>query len=125
MKNSIKKYIISAGILSAIIFFQNNLYAQKVVEEEFKVSGNCFMCKERIEEALDKDGIRLATWDVKTKMLKVAYRPDKISLIKIKALLAEAGHDSEVIKAPSNVYEGLPYCCGYRDRDHSGNKIDQ
>jgi hypothetical protein len=80
------------------------------------------MCKERIETALDSKGIKMAQWDAKTKNLEIAYNSSKITEQQIHELVAAAGHDTEKVKAKDEVYAKLPFCCLYRDHDHSGIK---
>jgi hypothetical protein len=92
----------------------------KVVTASIKVYGNCGMCKERIERALDFKGIKKATWDPATKNLQVIYVPSKINEYRICELVAAAGHDTDAVKAKDEVYAELPFCCLYRDHDHSG-----
>ena len=105
--------------LSVAVFAQS-----KTVKSTIKVYGNCTMCKKRIETALDHKGIKLAQWDTKTKELQVVYNSDKISEIQIHELVAAAGHDTDKAKAKEEVYSELPFCCLYRDHDHS-NVIDK
>jgi mercuric ion binding protein len=105
--------------LSSVTFAQS-----KTVTANIKVFGNCVMCKKRIETALDHNGIKLAQWDAKTKNLQVVYNSSKISELKIHELVAAAGHDTEKVKAKDDVYADLPFCCLYRDHDHSGMKDD-
>lgn len=92
----------------------------KVVTASIKVYGNCGMCKERIERALEYKGIKKATWDQATKILQVIYVPAKINEQRICELVAAAGHDTDAVKAKDEVYAELPFCCLYRDHDHSG-----
>ncbi|MDL5049439.1 heavy-metal-associated domain-containing protein [Oscillatoria amoena NRMC-F 0135] len=92
----------------------------KAITSTIKVYGNCGMCKERIESALDQKGIKKATWDVATKNLTVIHSPSKITEQQICELLAAVGHDTDKAKAKDEVYAGLPFCCLYRDHDHSG-----
>jgi hypothetical protein len=75
------------------------------------------MCKKRIESALDRSGIKFASWDTKTKNLEVVYNNKKISELQIHELVAAAGHDTEKVKATDEVYAKLPFCCLYRDHD--------
>ena len=42
--------------------------------ETFKVSGNCGMCKSKIEKAAKEAGAKTAIWNVDTKMLTVFYK---------------------------------------------------
>jgi hypothetical protein len=77
------------------------------------------MCKKRIETALDHTGIKTASWDTQTKNLAVVYNSKKISEQGIHELIASTGHDTEKVKAKDEVYATLPFCCLYRDHDHS------
>lgn len=121
-----KTNIISIFLFAVVIFFSQSVLAQgKVVKANIKVFGNCGMCKERIESALDQGGVKLASWDTKSKNLEVVYNPKKIKEIEIHELIAGAGHDTEKVKAKDDVYAKLPFCCLYRDHDHSGIKDDK
>jgi periplasmic mercuric ion binding protein len=111
-----------------IIFLVTSFYAaaqSKTVKTSIKVFGNCGMCKERIETALDQSGIKVAQWDSKTKNLELVYNRKKISEEKIHELIAGVGHDTEKVKAKDDVYAALPFCCLYRDHDHSGIKDEK
>ncbi len=79
----------------------------------FKVNGNCEMCKERIEEALDVRGIKSADWNVETKMITVVYDRKKINEEKIHRLIAAAGYETEKQAADEEAYRKLPGCCQY------------
>lgn len=81
--------------------------------DTIKVGGNCGMCKARIEKALKINGINKANWEVKTKMLTVTYDTQVISFDQIQQAVANAGHDTEKIKAVDSVYTKLPGCCKY------------
>lgn len=109
-------------IIIFLIAFAMSAFAQtpaKVVTANLKVYGNCSMCKERIEKALDTKGVKQAKWNSATKNLEVIYVPEKISEKKIRELVSAAGHDTDSTKAQDAVYAKLPFCCLYRDRDHS------
>jgi mercuric ion binding protein len=43
--------------------------------EKIKVSGNCGMCKERIESTAKVEGVTKADWDKDTKLLTLVYNP--------------------------------------------------
>lgn len=88
--------------------------AQKVVHDTLRVEGNCEMCKERIEKALDVKGVRFADWNIQTKMLDIVYNPKKISEERIHAIINNAGHDTEKGKASDEAYKKLHPCCDYR-----------
>lgn len=94
----------------------------KVQKATITVYGNCTMCKNRIEQALDNKGIKQAVWSPKTKKLEVVYVPSKITEQQIHEIVASVGHDTDKLKAKDEVYSELPFCCLYRDHDHSGMK---
>jgi mercuric ion binding protein len=104
----------------SLILVCNLAFAQaKTVQSTIKVYGNCGMCKKRIETALDTKGIKQATWDSKTKDLLLVYNSSKITEMEIHQLIAAVGHDTDKVKAKDEVYADLPFCCLYRDHDHS------
>lgn len=108
-------------LFTSTVFAQTTPAASaKVVTANFKVFGNCGECKQRIEKALDTKGVKQAKWNVSTKNLEVIYVPTKITEQKIRELVSAVGHDTETTKAPDKVYAKLPFCCLYRDHDHSG-----
>lgn len=81
------------------------------------------MCKTRIEQAAKVQGVSSATWDEKTKILKVEFYSSKISLDAIHKNIAKAGHDTEKERADDAVYNKLPACCKYqRSINHSEHK---
>jgi len=81
----------------------------------FHVSGNCDMCKARIEKAAKSvEGVKSAYWDEKSRKIHVGYDEMKTDPTKIGASIARAGHDTEKIKADDKVYDALPECCKYR-----------
>jgi mercuric ion binding protein len=109
--------------LIAFLFISIAVIAQSksnLVTANIKVYGNCGMCKDRIEQALDHNGIKKATWDPTTKNLEVVYVPKKINEQQICDLVSAVGHDTDKSKANYEVYAKLPFCCLYRDHDHSG-----
>ena len=73
------------------------------------------MCKDRIENALDKPGISKAKWEKTTQSVTITYNPRKLEEIQLHNLIAIAGHDTEKVKALDKAYEELPDCCKYRD----------
>jgi copper chaperone CopZ len=115
-----KIFVLLFAIISISSFAQS-----KTVTSHIKVFGNCGMCKQRIETALEVKGIKTASWDSKTKMLDVVYNSSKISEQKIHEIVASVGHDTELVKAKENTYSDLPFCCLYRDHDHSNVKDEK
>lgn len=83
----------------------------------FTVSGNCEMCKKRIEEAAKGKGVTAALWDIDSKILTLQYNPSHTSVEKVQQRIADVGHDAGLKIAKGYVYKGLPDCCLYRDGD--------
>ena len=82
--------------------------------ETLNVSGNCEMCKARIEKAAQVEGVSKAEWVNKTKMLSVTFDPTKTTMELIGKKVAGAGHDNAKSKAAEKTYSALPGCCKYR-----------
>jgi copper chaperone CopZ len=100
-------------VLSVTAFAQKN-------ESVFKVSGNCNMCKNRIEKAAySLPGINSFEWNVKTKQAKVSFDYQRVTLTQLQKKIAEAGHDSEGFNAPAISYTSLPHCCRYERKVQS------
>ena len=84
-------------------------------ELQFKVSGECEMCKDRIETAAKTvSGVKSAEWFAEKQMLHVEFDGDKTNSDAIQKAIAAVGHDTENFKAPEDVYKELPECCLYR-----------
>jgi len=81
----------------------------------FDVSGNCDLCKERIEKAAKSvDGVQKAVWDIKTKKISITFAKSRTTSETIQKAIAGAGHDTERFKATAENYKQLPGCCLYR-----------
>ncbi|MHB8259906.1 MAG: heavy-metal-associated domain-containing protein [Bacteroidia bacterium] len=109
--------------LIMLIFISMSSFGQSTKKEtktsSFNVSGVCEQCKKRIENAADIKGVKFAEWDVKTHILKVTYRTDKVSETQIKQAILSAGHDVENEKASEAAYNKLPDCCKYKETNNS------
>ncbi len=93
--------------ISTVVFAANKT-------ESLKVSGNCEMCKARIEKAAKVAGVTKAEWNQKTKALTLVYDPAKVKSDDVQRKIAAAGHDTPKYKATTAVYNALPGCCKYR-----------
>ncbi|MBS3945021.1 MAG: heavy-metal-associated domain-containing protein [Melioribacter sp.] len=104
------------ALIIVLAIAASSLLAQetKVVENEFKVFGNCGMCKTRIEKAIKIKEVKYAKWNKETKILKVAFE-SSITADSLHKRIAAVGYDTELFKAPDSVYVKLPGCCLYRD----------
>ena len=69
-------------ILIFLISFPFILSCQEINEKtnkvQFEVTGNCIMCKKRIENAaLLSKGVKYASWDIPSNQLTLIYNPKK------------------------------------------------
>ena len=87
----------------------------KIKTEECTVAGVCGMCEKRIENAALINGVKMAEWDKETQILKVVYKPKKVSLQEIHKAVAESGHRTDKVEADKKAYSNLPKCCQYDD----------
>lgn len=102
-------------ILSLIILLGlSSIYAQKSKIETIKIntSGQCSMCKERIEKALVfEKGIKNADYDIETAVVTIKYNTTKTTPDKIKKVINLCGYDADDSKADEAAYQKLPNCC--------------
>jgi len=83
-------------------------------EVVFKVSGNCAMCKSRIEKAVQSlDGVTYVLWNKNTKMISIHYDEKTTNKHKLSKAVNNVGHDTEFDKASDSNYDDLPACCQY------------
>ncbi|WP_240627923.1 TonB-dependent receptor domain-containing protein [Terrimonas sp.] len=118
----LNKYILTGIALSFLMqeaFTQTNT----LVTASFHVSGNCEMCKGRIEQsALSFKSITYADWNIKTGGLQITFDSALISKAVIQQKIAEAGHDNDSFKASDETYKSLPVCCHYHRSGKGGIK---
>ena len=91
-------------------------FAQKPKWEKanFQVSGNCDMCKTKIEKAATGvEGVKTARWNVVNGKIKVKFNPAITNTDKIQQAIAIIGYDNEKHKATDEVYNNLHHCCQY------------
>lgn len=111
-------------LLTMLLFLPGLAMAQNTTESEFKVYGACGMCKERIENAAALDGVTSANWSQETRMLTLSYDANQVDLDEVHESIAEAGHDTEKVRADDDVYENLPACCHYDRKAEEDNGGD-
>jgi len=109
------KSYISRIILGIFLLFTPFIWAQNLSQNQFKVKGNCNLCKERIETTAKKAGAKEATYSVDSQTLTLETK-DGVSTDNILREVAQAGHDNEKFKASEADYNALPACCHY-ERD--------
>ena len=109
---ALKKIIL---LFILIVPLSINSQNKKIEKSTFEVSGNCEMCKKRIEKsALSLKGVKSASWDIPSNMISILYDPNKVTLQNIHNKIASIGHDTSSAKAKEEVYNQLPMCCIYR-----------
>ena len=82
--------------------------------ETVKISGNCDMCKSKIEKSGNVKNVATVNWDEVSKMATLTYDSSKTNQQEILKRIANAGYDSESFYAPDDVYAKLPSCCQYK-----------
>lgn len=114
---TLRIFSINAVLLAFLLATVNFSFAQKAkaseTTESIPVSGNCEMCKKKIESAARKAGAGEANWDVDKKMLTVSFNSFSTNAAKIQQGIAAAGYDTRDVKADDKAYGKLPGCCKY------------
>lgn len=83
----------------------------------FGVRGNCGMCKNTIEKAVNSvEGVASANWDRNKKKIEVSFDESITDLMTIHKAIAASGYDTEKVSGNEEAYKNLPGCCQY---DHS------
>jgi cation transport ATPase len=117
-------------LVITVLLMSVSLSAQKKKKNakvSFDVDGVCMMCKSRIEKAaLNSKGVKYALWNVKTHQLNLIIDKRKTDVSTIQQNVANVGHDTDVFKAPKEIYENLHGCCKYRDEEvQEDHKIEK
>lgn len=81
-----------------------------------KVSGECGMCKKKIEKAAKDAGASYAVWTSDAKVLEVKYNNESTNTDKIQQKIADVGYDTPKFRATDEAYDKLSPCCHY-DRE--------
>lgn len=106
----ISSFIVAFMAIATVSFAQSKT-------ETFKVSGNCGMCKSKIEKAAKEAGASSASWDTETKQLTVKYNSSSTNTAKIQQKIAGVGYDNVGFKASAEAYDKLHGCCKYERAD--------
>jgi periplasmic mercuric ion binding protein len=88
-------------------------FSQDTKTETLKISGECGMCKKKIEKAAKDAGATYAIWSVDTKVLTVKYNSVTTNTAKIEQKIAGVGYDTPNVKATDEAYNALHACCKY------------
>lgn len=127
-----KKVMLSMAVVAALSFASCKNDAKKddkktettevkkdiaYTDASFGVRGNCGMCKNTIEKAVNSiDGISKADWDRLRKKIDVSFDASKTNLDAIHKAIADSGYDTDKMSGSEDAYKNLPGCCKY---DHS------
>lgn len=99
-------------------------FAQTQASETLKVSGECGMCKKKIEKAAKDAGATYAAWNKDTKILDIKYDGQSTNSAKIQQKIADAGYDTPKFKATDEAYNKLEQCCQYERASATTEKKD-
>lgn len=105
--------LLGTVMIGSLVALQACSEAKAEKQATFKVYGNCGMCETTIETALEQKGIYLADWDKETKMIQVSFDSTQYKLEDIHHLIANAGYDTDIERAPDDAYDSLHECCQY------------
>lgn len=94
----------------------------KPVTQQILVKGECDMCKDKIEKALDIPGISFAEWNVETKMLTVRYNDKKVSEDQIYATISGLGYATDKTEANTAAQQKLDKCCQPKEAKACGSE---
>lgn len=97
-------------ILILTLFATITLYA-KPITTKIVVKGECEMCKEKIEKALDIPGISFAEWNQESKVLTVRYNDSKLTEDKIHSIISNIGYATDKVAANKEAQDKLDKCC--------------
>jgi copper chaperone CopZ len=93
----------------------------KNAKTKIEVDGVCGMCKERIEKAaIRTKGVKSAVWSIETHVLDLIFDERKTNVRTVCEKIAEAGHDTKMVKATEENYNKVHDCCRYRDPEVIG-----
>jgi len=105
---TLKIFLVAVSYMAATVA----AYSQKTRTESFKVSGECGICKKKIEKSAREAGATYAVWDQQTKILKVSYNAGT-DVSNIQQGIANAGYDTPKFRASDEAYNSLDKCCQY------------
>ncbi|MCK6695795.1 MAG: cation transporter, partial [Thermoanaerobaculia bacterium] len=80
------------AFLGQSAFAQQSAATAPPQNAQFKVLGNCGMCKKTIEKAALGAGATTATWDMNTDLLAVTFDEKKTTTDAIQKAIAKAGY---------------------------------
>lgn len=117
------KSIFNIAVLVATILWTSttaiaqseNQTTVETTDTTFIVNGVCEMCKHKIETAAKLEGVEKTEWDVESKVLRLSFNAERVSLAEISTAINKSGYDTEFSAAAEEDYQKLHKCCHYRD----------
>ncbi|MEZ4893217.1 MAG: cation transporter [Saprospiraceae bacterium] len=92
--------------------------SDKWASTQFKVWGNCGMCKKTIEKsAMAVNGVKFVDWDMDTHQFTLKYDASLTSVEAVHKAIAAAGYDTDLILGDDKAYKNLHACCQYERRE--------
>ncbi|HTO35198.1 MAG TPA: cation transporter [Flavobacterium sp.] len=90
----------------------------KNAKHDIEVNGNCDMCKKRIEKAaLSVKGVKSAVWHQDHHDLHLILDENRCTVSDVHQAIANAGHDTDKVKAKDEDYEKLHHCCQFERKE--------
>jgi mercuric ion binding protein len=109
-----KNILIGMMLLFVTLSTQAQDKKNKNAKYDIEVSGNCDLCKKRIEKAaFSVKGVKSAEYHLDDNTLHLIINEEKCSILDVKKAIASVGHDTDEVKATDKDYENLHGCCHY------------
>jgi mercuric ion binding protein len=113
-----KKKIHLMSLLGSLVFAAlfvlqlSGCGAKANAHAEFWVRGNCEMCQETIEKALNgTKGVASAKFDLDKNMAIIDFDSTIVKVSDLHQACANAGYETKLSPASEVAYESLPKCC--------------
>lgn len=107
------------------LLFRNSMRAEEMTIT-FPVLGNCYLCKIRIEAAVNElPGIDTVNWNYVSKVTTVTFNDEEVDAYMMMHAIAHVGHDTEWFPASDSAYQTLVgTCCEYeRTNDYTNVQV--
>lgn len=110
-----EKSILSSVIIILLCINTTISQENNFIKDSFKVSGNCEMCKSKIEKAANSiEGVKSAKWNMVSQKMTIKYNTYKTTVSLIQESIANVGYDTGTYKAKDETYNNLHHCCKYK-----------
>ena len=87
-------------------------YAGKASKIIIKTSGQCGMCKEKIETALNGiNGVFSSYYNEANSKVTIKYDASKTTPSALRIVISKTGYDADDVSPEKVAYDALPKCC--------------